>query len=99
MIITDNIDSPISISDEGLQIYIDFDKPDVEKGRGNYRYPIYFQNVVNGEVLDTKAARVIFQPISVNNDDKFNFTSLEALFRANNQFLRNYLVDTPFDWI
>ena len=49
--------------------------------------------------LDTKKARILIQPINVNNTDKFNFVSLENLFRANNQYLKDYLVDTKFDWI
>ena len=99
MIITQNINNSISIDDAGLQIFVDFDKPDVKKGRGDYRYNVYFQNVVDGAVLDTRQQRILIQPISINNDDKFNFASLEALFKANNQFLRNYLVDTKFEWI
>lgn len=98
MIITEEINSPISIDDTGLEIWVDFAKPDLEEGRGDYRYNVYFQNVINGEVIDTKAQRVLFQPVT-NDNAQVNYRSLEARFTADKQFLRPYLVDEKFDWI
>lgn len=99
MIIRENINSPISIDDNGLEIYIDFNKPDAEKGRGDLRYSAYFQNKVEGQVLDTKNQRILIQPFQLAEGQKFDFDDLKNFFLSQNDYLLPYLVDTKFDWV
>ena len=80
MIITENINSPLSIDDRNLMWSVDFNKPIMQIGLGYFAFECLFWNEVDGEKLDINH-RELRVPLQLQSQEqKFSFADLQALF-------------------
>ena len=96
--INEKINNTVKMLTEGLQIWIDFDKPDAVRGRGDIRYEIYLSNFVNGKHLN-KNQRTMIQPFQLSEGQKFDFEDLKNFFISQNPQFEEFRVEVKPDWI
>ena len=87
MIITENINSQLTMPLLGLDWEIDFTKPFIEVGKGKFSYEVMFFNVIEEQTIN-KNHRILQVPFTLENEDvKFSLSDLKAMFYAVHPYL------------